>query len=317
MMKRSVVMKSLSGQREQVVKRTINPKSIAEPSLERMNIGEESYAISEWGMRTLLKKFKIPYAFYDRLNSGLRREVWEYGVKLMKDEIPELQMVYTTQGNVIKGFVEPDYPDIPVESMLNTIPGNWDFLHQAHDVLEPVVRFRMIDKSCEVDEKTWLGLDILMSEVGGTPFIIENLLYRETCDNGLMSARRLPSGYASYVELAYSAMGRELLAAVIGKLPEVLFNVDRVKQTMMKIEGAKETSADTLDYLERMGEKYASQKYIVKKLNIAVEEEPTNNRWELAQTVSHLAVGIPYKRGKVFEFEAGRLLNLTVEGAAY
>lgn len=316
-MKRNDVLKSLLKQREDVRKVVIDPKSIVEPNLERMEIGDESYAISEWGMRTLLKKFKIPYAFYDRLNSGLRREVWNYGVKLMQDEIPTLLMVHTSQGNMIKGFVKTDYPDIPVENILNALPPHWNFLYQSLDVLEPTVRFRMVDKECEVDEKTWLGLDILMSEVGGTPFIIENLLYRQTCDNGMMSARKLPSGFASYVELDYSSIGSELLEAVMKKLPDVLFSEEHAKRTMARVEGAKQTSVDLLGYLERMSEKYVAQKYVIKKMNIAIEETPAESVWDLSQIISHQAVGIPYRRGRVFEFEAGRLLNLTLEGPAY
>jgi len=216
----------------------------------------------------------------------------------------------------IQGVVSQDYSMLHTESILESITDNWKMVVGGRaNLFNPVNNFRFVDESHDVEDKVYIGFDINCSEVGGSQFIIEALLYREICSNGLFAKRKLPAGMASFVALPYEGFSHELMKAIATNLSAAMCESTQLAYLSECIQASKGSLLNLEEYLDSL--LLQPDKGFGKRVAAATEEETISSNFDLAMVISDTAKGLPLRRARKFETEAGLLLNLAIETPAY
>lgn len=312
----SEAIESLKDQRENFDVIMVASDKISEVSEESALVDGADYGLNEWGYKSLVKRFKVPVSFYTSLSQDIRQKVWKFATTMAPEERTFSQLVIQKDTKEISGVLNQDSVLLPTEQILEAIPENWTMVSGARvNLFDPVNSFRFVDGDHDVEDKTFIGFDINNSEVGGSPFIIEALLYREVCSNGMFAKRKLPAGYSSFVSLPYEGLSHELMRAIAVNLTQAMCGDERLaylSQCVNKAKGSRLNLDEYLDFLMLQ-----MDKGFAKRVSAATEGETISSNFDLAMIISDSAKGLPLKRAQKFEAEAGLLLNLTIDGAAY
>lgn len=307
---------NLETQRENFEVKMVTSEKISSVTKESVSVDGVDYGVSEWGYKTLLKRFKIPVSFYSELSQDIQNRVWRFAIAMAPEEKSFSQMVLQQDTREIQGVLNQDYCILPTEDILKSVPENWEMtLGDRANLFNSVNQFRFIDREHDVWDNTFIGFDINSSEVGGSNFIIEALLFRQVCSNGLYAPRKLPSGFSSFVTLPFDGLAFELVKAIAENLTKAMCQDSRVAYLGECVSEARSSKIDLDEYLESLA--MGSDKSFVKRLSAVTVDEVVESSFDLAMLISNEAHGLPLRRARKFEFEAGRLLNLSIEEPAY
>ena len=307
---------TLQEQRENFEVRLVPTEKVTTVSKESVSVDGVDFGISEWGYKTLLKRFKIPVSFYSDLSQDIQSRVWKFATAMAPDEKTFSQFVFQQDTREIQGVLNQDYCLLETEGILDSVPDGWEMVRgDRANLFNPVNSFRFIDRGSDVWDETYVGFDINTSEVGGSDFIVEALLFRQVCSNGLFAPRKLPAGFSSFVKLPFEGLAFELVKAISTNLTQALCQDSRVAFLSECVSQARSSKIDVDEYLDSLI--MSSDTSFTKRVSALVIDEIVESHFDLAMLISAEARSLPLRRARKFEFEAGMLLGLSIEEPAY
>lgn len=286
-----------------------------------IDIKGKELPIRDYPARYLFKLFKIPRGFYETLNADLRRKVLAHAIGTAPDHARELRLCVMRGGiSEVVGILRIDHTHVPTEECLKQIPPEWEVREADPDITKPVLRYRVINRELKLPKDVYIGYDLTTSEIGGSHFRVDSLLFVQVCANGLLESRRLPTGRSPFFQVSFLNLARELVHSVVINTPSVLMNQNEVKRRERQIRWSMDTSIHVSSYLEELAERKvrASLPRLIAMGLERAEAEGEISRYHLAQIISSEARDLTSRvAARALEEEAGNVMRLYVETPAY
>lgn len=151
-------------------------------------VDDEKFMLRPAGWELLCNELEVPRKFAERIDSGLRDEVFNH---LMGDGHNELG-AFLAEGNEIRSFVDPGHPYVPTLNLFNKVMEKIDDGFEVRNgfVNDDVTEFVLLstDEQYEVQGSTVAGgIRVVHSDSWAVSPRFDTYLYRVLCSNGMVS----------------------------------------------------------------------------------------------------------------------------------
>lgn len=190
----------------------------------------QEYELTSFALKQLLKKLKIPYPYFMNCSPELRdKEIREALLDANKKTEYVFKVFVENDAAVPKifGIVPPQYypgyTSNVFQRAADIIPGNLEASESEQHLDFSRIRFLAKDTSfIEVDEIV-PGIDLWYSEVGRKPFLLQSVMFRKVCSNGLM----LPESSSPCGKIPMTRFKEEQFSAMLSTLKESILEKQR------------------------------------------------------------------------------------------
>lgn len=277
--------------------------------------------LTSHALKQLLKKLKIPYPYFMQCSPELRdKELRE----AMEDANKKTEYVFKVYNagetdERIYGIVPPQYYPALTSNFMQRIrealPSGVS-LKESNVSLEEM-RLRIISDNVKYVEKDNIipGVDVWFSEVGKNPYMVQSVLFRVVCSNGLM----LPEGSAPTVKIPLARFSEAQFQASLSSLGETFERqkiyadtFERLKEIElpMKVEDTEELPDVMKDAIQLVIPSKGIQRDYGQLILNQYNEDEGNNMNALVNALTRTARDIEDNTEKVMlESTAGTFLS--------
>lgn len=230
--KNSTLEALITAQKETDDRKTFFPFKIGEVSewdseALTFNMGGVDYDMTSYALKQLLKKLKIPAPYFMQCSPDLRTKELREALQDANKKTEYIFKVINEEGSErpkIFGIVPPQYYSALTSNFLSRVNENMpkDMEVSEYNTNLEYTRVRLLPKDkafIEVDEIV-PGVDLWYSEVGAKPFLLQSVMFRKVCSNGMM----LPEAGAPSSKIPLTRFKEEQFQAILSSLREDLLD---------------------------------------------------------------------------------------------
>lgn len=274
--------------------------------------------LTGWSVRQLCRMASIPLTFFKKSTPELAKESFEEWVPQMKT--PTVKLAIRTYGKnkeVIRGILPIDYPEIRNSEVLQSIqtcgfPFVVEYAKWLDEVDAPYTRTRFVMEDVSFPLSTgddlYVGVDVICSELGASPLIVNILLFRHVCRNGAIAVfDQKPYFYYSYTPtISVDIYG--VLAAVRERILDDRDKIFEVASRSMKL---TLTTDQAKLIVAEMVKGDVINKGIGIKANVQIDKTGASTGWDMVNALTASARSFRDLLRVKYESAAGALLGLT------
>jgi len=290
-----------------------------------LNWHGRKFELNEWSSRQLCKIAGIPFSVWSKVSGPLATDLTRELVKGIKDTESERKMILRTYGKkeVVRGIVPMDYPDTKNSEVLEAIHQTLKvpYVVQSAKWLDatstPWVRTRIVLTDGVFNfkkggEDIMLGLDIASSEVGGGDFLVNILLYQQTCTNGTITTYGKKAYFAYDYSPGISFHIPDIMTAAVDRAAE---DAGYIADCVGKAQALKLDNDGAVGVLDQMLKNNTLNKGIVVKSQAMIESDKkkVTTLWELVSIITEVAQGYRDELRLRYETVGGSMMGMRLD----
>lgn len=274
--------------------------------------------LTEWSCRQLCRLAKIPFTFFKKSTPQLAKETFEEWVPAMNDPLVKLAIrSYGGSKEVIRGILPVDYPEVRNSEVLEAVgnvgvPFSVESAPWMDSIDPPFIKTRFIlnDMEYEIgsDDKLYVGVDVLCSELNASVFEINLLLFRLVCRNGAIAVfDNKPYFYFDYKTSFMFDLG-DLICSSVDRLNMEKDNFFDVAKKSLDV---KITSDQAKVVIMEMVKGESINKGVAVRTIKEIDRTGAATGWDLVNALTSSAQGFRDVLRLRYETAAGALMGLS------
>jgi len=264
---------------------------------------------------------EVPFPFFFKNPEFMKNEMVNCWLPTISPEaatvMAKLRRAKEAENYIIRAILPVEFAnimDVDVMTMVGEAVGDCfrtEFIiGDGRDDLLLHVRFVHKDEFEVCGESCSTGFSVMTSELGGAPFTVETLLFRNSSKASMLASYLggpyFESDYTGIQPADLKALFPKLLDRLTQQLPQLKDRIYAAKSKVTKKEDVKQLLG-SLHLRKGLNDKFH------RRLFQEIEKNPVENRWEFVNRMAILAKDFDAKRRLTIERVAGEMIDLMFE----